>query len=109
MSFEGSSRMTIDASGDLVFAIGGVEARQKHPRIYQDGREIEGHFVRHGRTIGFQVSSYDRARPLTIDPILTYATHLGGSGLTNNTPGDVIQGGTTPTEPQSMGRGMSSS
>lgn len=93
MSFRGSSRMSIDSSGDLVFSIGGVEMRQKHPRIYQDGREIEGHFVRRGRSIGFEVAKYDRSRALTIDPILTYATHLGGSGLTNNEPGVLQQSG----------------
>ncbi len=92
MRFEGASDIRIDSSGDLVLRIGDVEVREKRPRIFQgtqqDAKEIDGRFVRRGRAIGFEIAHYDRSRPLTIDPVLTYATHLGGSGDTSNQLGD---------------------
>jgi uncharacterized protein (TIGR03437 family) len=92
MSFQGASETRIDSSGDLVLRIGDVEVREKRPRIFQDGGEVQGRFVRRGRAIGFEVSKYDRSRPLTIDPVLTYATYLGGSGNALNQIGDSAQG-----------------
>ncbi|NTV10158.1 MAG: hypothetical protein HGA47_05220, partial [Zoogloea sp.] len=35
---------------------------------------------RHGQTeVAFAVEDYDRRRPLIIDPVLEYATYLGGA------------------------------
>src|SRR5207245_1030720 len=31
--------------------------------------------------IHFEISKYDKSRPLVIDPVLSYSTYLGGSGL----------------------------
>jgi uncharacterized protein (TIGR03437 family) len=96
MSFEGATDIHIDGAGDLVLRIGDVEVREKRPEIYQEGlqgrEKIDGRFVRHGRKFGFEVAKYDRSRALTIDPILTYATHLGGSGNAPNQEGDIAYG-----------------
>jgi uncharacterized protein (TIGR03437 family) len=93
MRFEGASDIRIDSSGDLVLRIGDVEVREKRPRIFQgtqqDAKGIDGRFVRRGRAIGFEIASYDHSRTLTIDPVLTYATYLGGSGSIVNVAGDV--------------------
>ena len=56
------------------------------PVIYQDidgtRREIGGGYeMKRGQQIGFQVAAYDKTRPLVIDPVLSYSTYLGGSGL----------------------------
>jgi uncharacterized protein (TIGR03437 family) len=95
MSFQGASEIRIDRSGDLVLRIGDVEVREKRPRIFQgaqqDAREIDGRFVRRGRAIGIEIANYDRSRTLTIDPVLTYATYLGGSGNVLNQVGDWAQ------------------
>jgi hypothetical protein len=80
MSFQGADRIDIEHTGDLVFHIGDLQLRHKRPRIYQDGREIAGRFVRRGRAVGFEVAAYDHTQALTIDPVLSYATYLGGSG-----------------------------
>jgi hypothetical protein len=63
----------------------GGEIRQSKPLIYQevdgDKRIISGHYVLKGKhEIGFEVAMYDATKPLVIDPVLSYATYLGGSG-----------------------------
>ena len=41
---------------------------------------MEGRFQLLGdNTAGFALGSYDPTKPLVIDPVLTYATYLGGS------------------------------
>ena len=40
---------------------------------------MAGRFVRRGSAIGFEVAGYDTTRPLTIDPVLTYGSYLGGA------------------------------
>ncbi len=77
MSFRGANEMRIDATGDLVLEISGLEIRQKRPHIYQAGREIGGRFSRRGHAIGFEVDSYDPSQALTIDPVVSYASYLG--------------------------------
>ena len=81
MGFRGANKMTIDGAGDLVLEIGGIQIRQRRPHIYQDGREIAGRFVRRGRAIGFEVDAYNPSQPLTIDPVLSYASFLGTATL----------------------------
>ena len=54
------------------------------PGIYQrvgDRREeIDGRFVlRNQSDVAFELGPYDLDRPLTIDPVLSYSTFLGGS------------------------------
>ena len=43
--------------------------------------EIPGRYLLlDAHTVGFEIAAYDRSRPLIIDPVLSYATYLGGSG-----------------------------
>ena len=45
-------------------------------------QEVAGRYVLRGRReVGFAVGEYDAGRELVIDPVLTYATYLGGGGL----------------------------
>jgi hypothetical protein len=41
---------------------------------------VEGKYALKGNHITFDVASYDKTRPLVIDPVLIYSTYLGGSG-----------------------------
>jgi len=113
MSFRGEKSMRIDAAGDLVLSVGGVEIRERKPAVYQerDGRrhEIGGRFVRRGRhAVGFDVARYDSTRPLTIDPALgsstvsvIYSTYLGNTyvdaaeAVAVDLQGKIFVGGTT--------------
>jgi uncharacterized protein (TIGR03437 family) len=49
----------------------------RRPRAFQE-REVAAAFVMTGRdTVGFALGAYDRARALTIDPVVTYASYIG--------------------------------
>jgi hypothetical protein len=80
----GATSLRLDRAGDLIIGLGGSTIRQHAPFSYQerDGRRevVESRFVVRGDTVGIAVGAYDRTRPLTIDPILSYGTYLGGSG-----------------------------
>src|SRR6187431_1632102 len=86
LGFAGVEKTTVDAQGDLVLKTAGGPLRFQKPVIYQidNGRRhpIEGGYVhRSPHQIGFRVGAYDRTRPLIIDPVLSYSTYLGGSGV----------------------------
>jgi hypothetical protein len=86
LGFEGVRSLRLDDDGNLVADAGTGEIVQHRPLIYQevDGerKRVSGSWVLDGRgRAGFRVSSYDKARPLVIDPVLAYATFLGGSGF----------------------------
>ncbi|HWY57841.1 MAG TPA: SBBP repeat-containing protein [Terriglobales bacterium] len=87
LKFQGADNLRIDASGDLVVAVGGGNLRLQAPRVYQkfgpEERSVVGRFELRGQQkneVGFRLGDYDRNRTLIIDPTLTYATYLGGSG-----------------------------
>jgi hypothetical protein len=79
----------VDSNGDLVV---GTEAGQlifRKPVVYQPTTDhgerttdvVSGKYALKGNRITFQVASYDRNRPLIIDPILSYSTYLGGTNI----------------------------
>ena len=74
-----------------------------------------------GRTVGFRLGTYDRRKPLVIDPVLVFSTFLGGSvadvanAITTDAAGNLyVAGGAlspdfpvTPGVLQSMQKGSS--
>jgi hypothetical protein len=43
---------------------------------------VEGHFrLLAPHTVGFELGPYDRLKPLIIDPVVSYCTYLGGTGI----------------------------
>ena len=85
LAFSGTSALEIRPDGALaILPITGGEVRQRLS-LYQvaDGKRtaVDGGFRQvDAHHIGFQVGSYDRARPLIIDPELDFATLVSGSG-----------------------------
>lgn len=87
LRYRGIDSASIDAGGDLHLHNAGGELVEHKPRIYQtrDGRldTVDGRFrIVHDQQaieVAFEVGDYDRARPLIIDPVLSYAGFLGGS------------------------------
>jgi hypothetical protein len=96
LDVNGARGLRIDAQGDLVAQTDAGEVTFHKPVMYQredqgdplpTPREAEKHFVdgryilRDRHEIGFVAASYDRNKPLVIDPVLTYSTFLGGSSF----------------------------
>src|SRR5262249_32293065 len=66
----------LDANGD---AVSGA-ARIRKPRIYQGSSEIGGRFRVDGQILSFDLDQYDTGQPIVIDPVIEYATYMGGPG-----------------------------
>ncbi len=84
LAFDWEVRPSLSSSGELVLKTAGGEVRQGRPRVYQEveGRreEVTASYVLIGKhAAGFALGSYDRSRPLIIDPTLVYSSYLGGS------------------------------
>src|SRR5438874_3123825 len=86
-----NSKIGMDRNGDLVVGLAFGEVRLLKPRVYQPGVPNSGSanspiviqkakFVVANNCIGFDIPSYDKTKPLIIDPVLVYSTYLGGSG-----------------------------
>jgi hypothetical protein len=89
----------------LVPSVAGTAVVQHQPVIYQeqDGRRqpLGGHYLLNSGVVTFEVSKYDPARPLVIDPTMTYSTYLGGTsddevtGMALDPSGNIYICGTT--------------
>ncbi|MGE0130295.1 MAG: SBBP repeat-containing protein [Blastocatellales bacterium] len=85
VSYDGADRIELDSDGALELHINGEIIYQRSPIIYQKSnggrRAVTGRYVmRGGKKVGFEVEGYDASKPLVIDPVLEYATYLGGGG-----------------------------
>ncbi|MGI8992548.1 MAG: SBBP repeat-containing protein [Bryobacteraceae bacterium] len=96
--------------GSLAIQVNGDELREDAPEVFQDraGKRapVDGAFrIFANGDVGFELGSYDRALPLTIDPVITYSTFVGGTGQDSATAvasdlsgNPVIAGFTTSTD-----------
>jgi len=87
------SPLQIAADGDLVVKTEGGEIRFQKPVVYQPMRgdpkpQVQNRKLLDGRyvllannRVGFETRNYDKTKPLVIDPVLSYSTYLGGSGV----------------------------
>ena len=79
----------VESNGDLIVALDGGDVRFHKPVVYQEPsavggnrRWIEGrHRLFSDNRVGFELGTYDKSRPIIIDPILSYSTYLGGIEL----------------------------
>ena len=102
----GARSVKIDDTGNLVIETGTGSLTHRAPVLYQDVRgtrtPIEGAYaIRPDGRVTFKVGRYDSQFPLVIDPVLSYATYLGGSaeerihGVAIDASGSIIVAGET--------------
>jgi YD repeat-containing protein len=82
---EGIDGLEIDSDGNLLIKTALTDIKHLKPIIYQEvnGQRItvDGSFTANQNRIGFDIKSYNKKYPLTIDPLtLSYSTYLGGTG-----------------------------
>jgi hypothetical protein len=91
LAIEGAERVYLDAAGDLVLGLGGHRARLHAPVSYQADpaapygqQPVASRWTLdsngHARVV---VGAYDATRALVVDPVLSYASYLGGNGEDN--------------------------
>ena len=86
MGFEGARGVEVRSTGELSVRMTKREVIVHKPLAYQlvrgVRRTVPARFESRGAAVvGFAVGPYDSSKPLTIDPVLTYSTYLGGSGV----------------------------
>ena len=103
MRVQGTNEVSVNADGDLELGKGGFRLRQ--PRVRQEGQRIEAGFrVGTDSLVRFDVASFDHAKPLVIDPVITFSTFHGGSyadvstDVTVDKDGNVYVAGYTVSE-----------
>lgn len=91
LTVTGADNLTLTADGALVTQVDTGEFRHQKPIAYQtapsgERRSVDvaytlsARYAEGAQEIAFAVGKYDPSLPLTIDPVLTYSTYLGGSG-----------------------------
>jgi uncharacterized protein (TIGR03437 family) len=78
------ARASVDALGNSVLLAPNGPATFQKPVLYQvDGDKkirVEGWYAVAGDQIRFRLGSYDHSKALIIDPVLSYASYLAGTG-----------------------------
>ncbi len=81
----GAQSVKVSTDGDLVVHAASGEYVQRKPHAYQtiegEKRPVDAAFrVASDGTVGFALGKYDKSATLVIDPVIEYASYLGGSG-----------------------------
>jgi uncharacterized repeat protein (TIGR01451 family) len=84
LRFEGIDNVAIAPSGNLDLTLERIVMRESAPIAWQEingiKRAVEARWTILGDAkVGITLGEYDRSQPVTIDPVLVYSTHLGGS------------------------------
>jgi hypothetical protein len=85
LKFVGARHLRVDAQGNLKIQDQDREIAFQRPVAYQTSdagqrSPVRARYRLHGTAVRFEVGAYDHSRQLTIDPVLSYFSYLGGSG-----------------------------
>jgi len=86
LAFDGADALRLDASGNLVLTFQGGELVQQAPRVYQEANGERTlipsrYLLADNQQVALALGDYDTTRTLVIDPVLSYSTYLGGTGV----------------------------
>ncbi len=98
MKLAGARKISLDPAGQLVLETLAGELRIPLPQIYQEtgGKKnsIAGHYkVCGNHEVAFEVASYDRTKPLVIDPTIVYGFLIGGNTNTSAAQAVAVDSG----------------
>lgn len=84
LGFAGARKLEVDARGDLLVHTAQGVLRQHKPVVYQmrggERRVVASAYeVRPGNKVTFKLAGYDARYAVTVDPVLSYSTYLGGT------------------------------
>jgi Beta-propeller repeat len=85
VKFSGASQLRADDSGGLILSSAAGDLHLHKPMAYQENnrvrKPVHAEFVIKGKNqVAFTLGAYDSTRQLVIDPTVSYATYLGGTG-----------------------------
>ena len=85
LGFSGMDKLSKDSNGDLVAEVAGQPVRFAKPYAYQkvDGvaRAVDSDYeMAADGKVHLRLGDYDRNRELIVDPVVAFATYLGGTG-----------------------------
>lgn len=86
LKFNGVTGIKLARNGDLMLSTKTATVRHQKPLIYQEGNgtrtPVDGGYVLGSKgEVSFKLGTYDKTRPLIIDPVIAYSTFLGGTDL----------------------------
>ena len=84
LRLEGLDHLALTSAGDAEIVLGAAHFRETQPVAWQTvngaTRAVQASWKLLGKNrLGIELGEYDRTLPVTIDPVLVYATHLGGA------------------------------
>ncbi len=107
--FDKAKSLEVDPNGDLLVQTGNSIIRHRKPVAFQYGTEgrrtvAARYVIEEDQQVRFDIATYDRTRTLVIDPVIVYATFLGGdyddyiTAIKVDSAGNIYAAGNTTSE-----------
>jgi Beta-propeller repeat len=86
IEFDGVDDLDLTPDGQLLLRVAGGVIRHRRPVVHEgssaNGREVDGHYTRlAANRVGFATAASAVDQALVIDPVVSFATYLGGDGI----------------------------